>query len=186
MDEINTRCIMEQLVSTMDIAGFILAIISAVLAIVSIVFSALFFWWGKKQNDSASNLTAKIDEKVACLEKLFDKMYDSTYQIVRENNQAMQRHLFTGGSFQTQTLESKDMDVTLLVLSRKTITKTEICSTLSISNEMVDSIVKKMSEKGIVRIEADNETVIAIDVEVGKMGSSGDGIGMAKGEGESS
>lgn len=163
---------MDQLISSMEIAGFILAIASAFLAIVSIVFSAIFFWWGKKQNDSASHLTIKIDEKVACLEKLFDKMYDSTYQIVRENNQAMQRHLFQGGTFQNQTLENKDMDVTLLVMSKKRITKTEICSSLSISTEMVESIIKKMSDKGIVKIDSDKETVIAIDGEVGKIDSS--------------
>ena len=59
--------------STMEIVGFVLAIVSVVLAVVSIVFSAIFFRWGKGQNDSATILTAKIEEKVNCLEKLFDK-----------------------------------------------------------------------------------------------------------------
>lgn len=163
---------MEQLISSFDITGFILAIVSVVLAVVSIVFSAIFFWWGKKQNDSAAQLTAKIEEKVACLEKLFDKMYDSTYQIVRENNQAMQRKLFQGGSFENQNIENKDMDVTLLVMSRRKITKNDICSELNISKGIVNVIVKKMIDKGIARIESDNETVMAIDVEVGMIDSS--------------
>ena len=175
---------MEQLITTMEITGFILAVVSAILAIVSIVFSAIFFWWGKKQNDSASQLTVKIDEKVACLEKLFDKMYDSTYQIVRENNQAMQRKLFQGGSFENQTLENRDMDVTLLVMSKRRITKTEICSKLSMTKETVELIVKKMSEKGLVQIDSDNETVIAFDVEVGKTDSSADGTGTGSVEGQ--
>lgn len=166
---------MEQLVTLIDITGFVLAIVSVVLAIVSIVFSAIFFWWGKKQNDSASNLTVKIDEKVACLEKLFDKMYDSTYQIVRENNQAMQRHLFPG-SFETQTLENKDMDVFLLVGSKKKVTKSEICSQLKISREATETIVKKMIEKGRVKVESDGETIIAIENLIGKVDSSDEDV----------
>ena len=153
---------MEQLITTFDIVGFVLAIVSTILAIVSIVFSAIFFWWGKKQNDSAAYLTVKIDEKVACLEKLFDKMYDSTYQIVRENNQAMQRHLFPG-SFENQTLENRDMDAFLLIVSRKKITKTEICTELKISSEATESIVKRMIERGIVSIDTDGETLIAAE-----------------------
>ncbi|MBQ6305028.1 MAG: hypothetical protein IJK78_00525 [Bacteroidales bacterium] len=168
---------MEQLIYTFDITGFILAIVSVVLAVVSIVFSAIFFWWGKKQNDSASQLTVIIEEKVTCLEKLFDKMYDSTYQIVRENNQAMQRQLFQDGSFESQNLENKDMDVTLLILSKKTIKKEEICSSLNIPKDMVDNIVKKLAEKGKVSIEPDNETVMAIDIETAKIDSSANGVG---------
>ncbi len=167
---------MDQLITTFDITGFILALISVVLAVVSIVFSAIFFWWGKKQNDSASQLVVRIEEKVACLEKLFDKMYDSTYQIVRENNQAMQRQLFQGDSFESQNLENKDMDVTLLIFSKKKIKKDEICSSLRISKDMVENIVKKLADKGKVNIEPDNETVIAIDIETAKVDSSANGV----------
>lgn len=167
---------MEQLITTMDITGFVLAIVSVVLAVVSIVFSAIFFWWGKEQNDLASHLTIKIDEKVACLEKLFDKMYDSTYQLVRENNQAMQRHLFPG-SFETQTLENKDMDVFLLVGSKKRVTKTEICTQLSITREATETIIKKMLDKGKIKMDSDGETIIAIESIGGKTDSSSDDSG---------
>ena len=166
---------MEKLISTMEVLGFILAIVSVVLAVVSIVFSAIFFWWGKKQNDSASYLTNKIDEKVVCLEKLFDKMYDSTYQIVRENNQAMQRHLFPG-SFETQNLENKDMDVFLLIGSRKKVTKTEICTQLCITRDATETIIKKMLDRGKVKIEADGETIIAMENIVGRTDSSSEGM----------
>lgn len=165
---------MEQLITSIDITGFILAIISVVLAVVSIVFSAIFFLWGKKQNDSASYLTVKIDEKVACLEKLFDKMYDSTYQLVRENNQAMQRHLFPG-TFETQNLENKDMDVFLLIGNKKKITKTEVCTQLNITREATESIVKKLFDRGVVKVDSDDETLIAIESSVGVTDSSDEG-----------
>lgn len=166
---------MEQLtiLDTMTIVGFIVGIISTVLAIVSIVFSALFFWWSKKENDLTAELTVKIEEKVTCLEKLFDKMYDSTYNIVLENNQAMQRHLFPG-SFESQIIENKDMDVFLLIGSKKRITKAEICTQLSITREVADIIISRMVQRGKVTIETDGETVVAVDLASGLTDSSTD------------
>ena len=166
---------MEQLsvLDSMTIISFIVGVVSAVLAVVSVVFSALFFWWSKKENDMTSLLTVKIEEKVTCLEKLFDKMYDSTYNIVLENNQAMQRHLFPG-SFESKTIENKDMEVFLLIGSKKRITKTEICSHLSISREIAESILSRMLQRGKVNVEADGETVVAVDLASGLTGSSTD------------
>ncbi len=166
---------MDQL-SSIELIGFILAVVSTVLAVVSIVFSAIFFWWGKKQNDSTTHLTAKIEEKVVCLEKMFDKMYDSTYQSVRENNQAMQKSLFPG-SFETQALENRDMDVYLLVADNSRITKENISKQLRLPYNQVSSIVDRMQEKGVVNLDDDGKTVVAIARNVGLSGSSGDGSG---------
>ncbi len=164
---------MEQLsnIDIMTFVGFVVGIVSAVLAIVSIVFSALFFWWSKKENDLTTQLTTKIDEKVACLEKLFDKMYDSTYQIVRENNRAMQRHLFPG-SFESQTIENRDMDVFLLIDSKKRITKSAICSELNLSQSVADTIISRMIEKGRAKYDSDGETILSIESTVGLIDSS--------------
>lgn len=158
----------------MNLIGFILGIVSVVLAVVSIVFSAIFFWWGKKQNEVTSILTTKIEEKVICLEKLFDKMYDSTYQLVRENNQAMQRELFKNGSYGAQTIENRDMDVFLLIDSKKRITKSDICNELNITRPTVDEIVKRMIEKNTVKISPDGETVIKEVCTNETLGSSSD------------
>ena len=164
----------------MTTISFIVGIISAVLAVVSIVFSALFFWWSKKESDMTSRLTVKIEEKVACLEKLFDKMYDSTYNIVLENNQAMQRHLFPG-TFESKTIENRDMDVFLLIGSRRRITKTEICSRLSITRDIAETILSRMLQRGKVKVEADGETIVAVDVTSGLTDSSADNLSRSKG-----
>lgn len=174
---------MEQLsgLDAMTIIGFIVGIVSAVLAVVSIVFSALFFWWSKKENDNTSRLTVKIEEKVGCLEKLFDKMYDSTYNIVLENNQAMQRHLFPG-SFESKIIENRDMDVFLLIGSKKRITKSEICSQLSISREVAETILSRMLQRGKVAVDTDGETVVALDFISGLTSSSNDEIMISQSE----
>ena len=168
---------MEQLsaLDTMTTVGFIVGIISAVLGIVSIIFSAIFFWWSKKENDSTSHLTVRIEEKVVCLEKLFDKMYDSTYNIVLENNHAMQRHLFPG-SFESKIIENRDMDVFLLIGSKKRITKAEICQQLKISRDMTETILSRMLQRGKVTVETDGETAVAVDTANGLIGSSTDNI----------
>ena len=174
---------MEQLsgLDAMTIIGFIVGIVSAVLAVVSIVFSALFFWWSKKENDNTSRLTVKIEEMVGCLEKLFDKMYDSTYNIVLENNQAMQRHLFPG-SFESKIIENRDMDVFLLIGSKKRITKSEICSQLSISREVAETILSRMLQRGKVAVDTDGETVVALDFISGLTSSSNDEIMISQSE----
>lgn len=158
---------------TMTLVGFIVGIISAVLAVVSIVFSALFFWWSKKENNLTTSLNVKIEEKVTCLEKLFEKMYDSTYKIVLENNQAMQRHLFSG-SFGSQFIENKDMDVFLLISSKKRLTKNEISTKLHIKPEVVDTIISRMIQQGKVFLDKDGETVVAVDLVSGLVDSSTD------------
>ena len=168
---------MEQLnaLDTMTTIGFIVGVISAVLGVVSIVFSAIFFWWSKKENDLTSHLAVRIEEKVVCLEKLFDKMYDSTYNIVLENNHAMQRHLFPG-SFESKIIENRDMDVFLLIGSKKRITKAEICQQLKISRDVAETILSRMLQRGKVTVETDGETVVAVDTSNGLIGSSTDHI----------
>lgn len=156
--------------------SFIVGIVSVVLAVVSLIFSTVFYKWGKKQNDLTSHLTIKIEEKVLCLEKLFDKMYDSTYQIVRENNLAMQRHLFKG-TFESQTIVNKDMDVFLLLDSKKHVTKAEICKELDITRTVVDDIINRMVSKGKATIDTDGETVNVVESHyVESLGSSEDNL----------
>lgn len=164
---------MEQIigVDSISIISFIVGIISVVLAIISIIFSILFYRWSKMENDNISSLTIKIEEKVACLEKLFDKMYDSTYSIVRDNNKAMQNQLFPG-AFETKTVVDRDMDIYLLLGSRKSITKEEICTTLKVSTEDVNTVVERMIKNGKARVEQDGNTIIAMGVDSSRDDSS--------------
>lgn len=71
------------IIDILTIISIILSLVSVVLAVVSIYFSCMFYKWGKEENEKAVALTSTISEKVLCLEKLFDKMYSSTYDIVR-------------------------------------------------------------------------------------------------------
>ena len=155
---------MEQLISLdwVTILSIILGVASIVLSIVSIVISLLFYRWSKEENEKVGNLSVTITEKVICLEKLFDKLYASTYDMVLENNRAMQRQLFPG-SFGSPEHENKDMEVFNLIDSRKIITISEICSQLGVSFKVVEGSVNRMVQLGRALVDTDGNTVHLID-----------------------
>lgn len=140
------------IIDILTIISIILSLVSVVLAVVSIYFSCMFYKWGKEENEKAVALTSTISEKVLCLEKLFDKMYSSTYDIVRENNHAMQKHLFSG-SFSQEHIVNKEMEVFLAISSKGSITVQDICQNTSFSQEDVKTIITKMQNRGLVSIE---------------------------------
>lgn len=142
------------MMSMMNWISLIVGVISMVLAVVSIVFSAIFYKWSKEENKDTAQLTTTINEKVLCLEKLFDKMFDSTYDMVKENNRAMQKQLFPG-SFSKQALVNNDMEVFLAVQSAKTIKITELATKVKLTEVEVTQIAQKMQVNGYLKIEGD-------------------------------
>lgn len=142
------------MMSIMNWISLIVGIISVVLAVVSIVFSAMFYKWSKEENKDTSKLTTTINEKVLCLERLFDKMFDSTYDMVKENNRAMQNQLFPG-SFSQQALINNDMEVFLAVQSAKNIKITELATKVKLTEVEVTQIAQKMQVNGYLKIEGD-------------------------------
>ena len=68
------------------------------------------------------------------------------------------------------------MDVFLLIGSKKRITKAEICSQLSITREVAETILSRMLQRGKVTVETDGETVVAVDLATGLAGSSADNV----------
>lgn len=143
---------MEQLISLdwVTILSIILSLASFILAILSIVFSTLFFHWSKIESNNLGHLTTTITEKVNCLEKLFDKMYSSTYEMVRENNRAMQKQLFSD-PLGSQCIENKDMEVYLSIGCSNTIDG--IIERTGYERNEVEQIVMRMGQKGYVTME---------------------------------
>ena len=82
---------MEQLITWFDVVSFIVGIASIVLAIVSLVLSILFYKWGKEASNLSSQLTTNIEAHTKYLKDLFDKMLNTTFEMIRDHNQAMDR-----------------------------------------------------------------------------------------------
>lgn len=53
---------------TLDLINLIMGVVSITLAVVSIVFSALFYLWSKDENERTVALSSSISESVKCLE----------------------------------------------------------------------------------------------------------------------
>lgn len=143
---------MEHSIDLANTVGIALSFASFILAVVSIVFSALFFWWGKKENERAAELTATIKEKTNALEKLFDNMYKSTYDIIRENNRAMSNHIFSLGKTGDQEIVSNDMEVYLAIRASKRISKEDLSQRTKVSLADLDRIVKKVEQRGCIQV----------------------------------
>lgn len=137
-----------------DLVNLLLGVVSIVLAIVSIIFSVLFYKWGKRENESSAALSIAITEKVKCLEILFEKMYDSTYDIVRENNRAMQKHLFPG-TFSESIVQSKDMEVYYAVYDagHEGITIKDIAKKVGLKEDDVNYCLQSMEGRGIIKMD---------------------------------
>ena len=111
------------------------------------------------ENEKVSDLTVKITEKVACLEKLFNKMYDSTYEIIKENNRAMQHQIFSE-SVGNQDLINRDMEVYLAVEEKGGVSSIEeIVEKTGFNRADVERILKRMAGKEYIVLEETKVTL---------------------------
>ena len=138
----------------MDYISLITGIVSIVLAIVSIVFSVLFYRWSDKSNREISNMTQIMDQKTEYLGKLFDKMFSSTFDLVRNQSEAMQHHLFESwGRFGESNIKNNDLEVYLAIQNAEQLSFDDLATRTSLSLIEVQSIVSRIEGKGIVRVE---------------------------------
>ena len=138
----------------MDYISLATGIASIVLAIVSIVFSVLFYRWSDKSNREISEMTQKMDQKTEYLGKLFDKMFSSTFDLVRNQSEAMQHHIFESwGRFGENNIKNNDLEVYLAIQKAEQLSFDELSTRTSLSSIEVQSIVSRIENKGIVRVE---------------------------------
>lgn len=94
-----------------SIIGLITGIASIVLAVISIMLSLVFYRWSEKHNKDMASMSKTITERTDYLGKLFDKMFDATFSLVKEDSDAMRRHLFSTG--ETHNTPDKNAQNTL-------------------------------------------------------------------------
>ncbi|MBR2856090.1 MAG: hypothetical protein IKB85_01500 [Bacteroidales bacterium] len=158
---------------TFALINLIMGVVSITLAIVSIIFSALFYLWSKEENERTVALYSSISESVKCLEKLFDKMYSSTYDIVRENNRAMQNQLFPG-KFSDNLIQSKDFEVYSVIFeSRQPKVKiSDIADKVQMTSADVFYCLQGMQSRGIIEIDGESVRICPKKTYESEMSSS--------------
>lgn len=82
------------IVSVMDITMFILSIVSIVLSLLAIIFSIVFYVLSKKATDRVERSATNVDKQVGIMSDLFDKMYQTSFDMIRKNSEFMQSTLY--------------------------------------------------------------------------------------------
>ena len=106
----------------MDISTWISVITgvcSIILAIVSLIISFVFYRWTDKTNKEMHVLSQSITEKTDYLGKLFDKMFDSTFSLVKEESEAMRNHIFNINDVGSVSEEDGVKTIDVLLFIRK-------------------------------------------------------------------
>ncbi len=100
------------------------ALLSIVLAIVSLLFSVLFYKWSEKSNKETTKLSHDIAKNTQQLEKLFDRLYSDTFGLMKSGYEAMQKSVFDQNmnySNSSLSLEEEIEGVILVMVTRLTI-----------------------------------------------------------------
>lgn len=134
-----------------DWVSIITGIVSIVLAIVSLIISFVFYRWSDRANMDTNFMSKDISEKTNYLGKLFDKMFDSTFSLVREESEAMRKHLFKSGDVGSVAAAEGDKFIDIVAFMREDgRTIDDICSKFGISREATTTIIKRLEAKKLI------------------------------------
>jgi hypothetical protein len=142
----------------MDPISIIVNITSIILAIVSISLSLYFFGVSYKANQDTTKMSGDIKNSTSNLEKLFDRLYSDTFNMLKNQNDAMQKHIFktvgdTGDSLPKQDIE---LSVISLIIQHRKLTLDTLCKQIKNSNrEKIEEIVKQQKAKGSIDFDGD-------------------------------
>lgn len=111
----------EQLITTFDVVSFIVGIVSIVLAVVSLVLSILFYRWGIEASKSSTQLTTEIEAHTKYLKDLFDQMLKTTFEMIQDHNQTMDRKFLDApGKIEANGQSNLDIDLYSELLNKGT------------------------------------------------------------------
>jgi hypothetical protein len=157
--------------TNVEISYIIASCTSAILAIVAIVLSIIFFRMSLGFSESAKEASKSISACVGRVEKLFDKLYADTFSMMKETYSDIRKHMWPEESTNTDKITEEaeikaeekissfksEMDKELLKMFQKQkITDKKLSST---RDEMRHLLDKAISSSRRLEIEAREETV---------------------------
>ncbi len=153
---IKKRLVME----VIDWISIITGVASIVLAVVSLFISFKFYKWNATSNEQMKTTELKIAEKTDYLGKLFDKMFDSTFNLVKSQNEAMQRKLFSP-SIENNEVLNYELEIYTTIIRNKQISLSALLEQYKIGRDRVNNILTKLEHKGCIHVE--NEMVHSVE-----------------------
>ena len=150
----------EQLITTFDVVSFIVGIVSIVLAIVSLVLSVLFYKWGKEASSLSSQLTTEIEAHTKYLKDLFDQMLKTTFEMIRDHNQAMDRRFLDAPGKTDANVQSEiDIDVFSELLKNSQVNIPELADKYHVDTKTIKDVANEISKRGTLDLNVEDENI---------------------------
>lgn len=142
----------------MDTISILVNVTSIILAIVSIGLSLYFFGVSYKANKETSQLSGDIKNSTNNLEKLFDRLYADTFNMLKNQNDAMQRHIFksVGDTGESNAKQDEELTVISLIIQHRKLTFDSLCKQANnISRDKMKEIINRQKSNGIIDYDGD-------------------------------
>jgi len=150
--------------------SFTVGIASIILAIISLIFSILFYRWSEKSNRQTFELFNGIENNTKKIEGLFDRFYSDTFGLMKSNYEAMQSSIFktslSSGDSSQSNEEQNETILYSMIIKAKVLTRDAVCHFMDslypqkmLSHEEINAIIDKLyAEKKIFL----NENIISL------------------------
>lgn len=114
---------------THDLLNIVTISISTILSVGAIILSFWFYRESSKQNKETSLMQSEIKNAIAKLEQLYDRTYTDTFGALKNQMDAMQKHIFTSSVGDTSATEPDNLRFYVLgcITEKKTLTIDDLC-----------------------------------------------------------
>jgi hypothetical protein len=146
--------------NSQDTLNIITISISTILSVGGIVLSFWFYRESNKQNKETALMQTDIKNAITKLEHLNYRTYTDTFGALKNQMDAMQKHIFTSSVGNTNTSEPNQLRFSVLgcISEKTTLTIEELCKTMSAykQSEVTETIYTFHREK---IIDFDGKTI---------------------------
>jgi hypothetical protein len=119
--------------NSQDLLSVITISISTILSVGAIILSIWFYRESNKQNKETALMQSDIRNAITKLEHLYDRTYTDTFGALKNQMDAMQKHIFTSSVGNTNTSEPDKLRFYVLgvVTEKVTLTIEELCKSMT-------------------------------------------------------
>jgi uncharacterized protein len=151
--------------------SFIASVASLILAIISIWISYIFYKMGNSASENAAKNSQEMHESVTKMEKLFNTMYNDTFNMMRETVTNMQKHIWPeklSDATATNEIVQEKTDQRIAELKQQmtkelsalfTKQKSGNAQVESLARDLVPMLDKAINESNKVTVQTREETI---------------------------
>jgi hypothetical protein len=142
--------------SSQDLLNIVTISISTILSIGAIILSIWFYRESNKQNKETSLMQTDIKNAIEKLEQLYDRTYTDTFGALKNQMDAMQKHIFHSSVGNTDTSEPNQLRFYVLgcVTEKTIITIDELCKIITNYKQLeITETIYAFHREGLVEFD---------------------------------